>query len=296
MFLIVIDSYSKWLEVIPTSTANSKETIKIVRSIFATHGLPEQCVTDNGSPFTSIEFESFLQQNGIKQIRTSPYHPSSNGMAERMVQTFKNSMEKMKENKGDLSEKLQRWLFTYRITPQTTTGRTPSELLTGRKLASALDLLKPNVGRHVREHQSQMVKNSSKRHKKELEIGNKVYIRNFGQGSYWLKGVIVNRHGPLTWLVRMNEGNRIIQRHANHIRKCHDYENDGSGDDISMPENALEQPVIEPTESMRDIQPHLESNIDIPTDTMPSIPLIPSVSRSNNATIRKPPDYFKFTQ
>ena len=200
MFLIVIDSYSKWLEVIPTSTANSKETIKIVRSIFATHGLPEQCVTDNESPFTSIEFESFLQQNGIKQIRTSPYHPSSNGMAERMVQTFKNSMEKMKENKGDLSEKLQRWLFTYRITPQTTTGRTPSELLMGRKLASALDLLKPNVGRHVREHQSQMVKNSSKRHKKELEIGNKVYIRNFGQGSYWLKGVSVNRHGPLTWL------------------------------------------------------------------------------------------------
>ena len=103
-------------------------------------------------------------------------------MAERMVQTFKNSMEKMKENKGDLSEKLQRWLFTYRITPQTTTGRTPSELLMGRKLASALDLLKPNVCRHVREHQSQMVQNSSKRHKKELEIGNKVYIRNFGQG------------------------------------------------------------------------------------------------------------------
>ena len=106
---------------------------KIARSIFATHGLPEQCVTDNGSPFTSIEFESFLQKNGIKQIRTSPYHPSSNVMAERMVQTFKNSMQKIKENKGDLSEKLQRWLFTYCITPQTTTGRTPSELLMGRK-------------------------------------------------------------------------------------------------------------------------------------------------------------------
>ena len=138
-----------------------------------------------------------------------------------------------------------------------------------------------------------------------------------------MKGVIVNRHGPLTWLVRMNEGNRIIQRHADHIRKCYDDGNDGSGNDISMAENALEQPIIEPNESMRDIQPHIESNIDIPTDTMPSIPLIPSVSRSNNATpiiestdtnpdratqvevaviprrserIRKPPDYFKFTQ
>ena len=92
------------------------------------------------------------------------------------------------------------------------------------------------------------------------------------------------------------KGIGLFKGMPNHIRKCHDSENDGSGDDISMPENALEQPVIEPTESMRDIQPHLESNIDIPTDTMPSIPLIPSVSRSNNATIRKPPDYFKFTQ
>ena len=89
MFIIVIDSYSKWLEVIPTSTANSKETIKIVRSISATHGLPEQCETDNWSPFTSIEFESFLQKNGIKQIRPSPYHPSSNGMAERYISDYR---------------------------------------------------------------------------------------------------------------------------------------------------------------------------------------------------------------
>ena len=51
-----------------------------------------------------------------------------------------------------------------------------------------------------------------------------------------------------------------------------------------MAKNTLEQPIIEPNESMRDIQPHLESNINIPTDTMPSVPLIPSVSISNNAT------------
>ena len=80
MFLIIIDSHSKWLEVIPTSDAGSKETIKILRSVFATHDLPGQCVSDNGSAFMSIEFEEFLQLNGIKQIRTSPYHPASNGL------------------------------------------------------------------------------------------------------------------------------------------------------------------------------------------------------------------------
>ena len=55
MFLLLIDSHSKWLEVVPTSGAGSKETIKILRSVFATHGLPEQCVSDNNSAFTSIE-------------------------------------------------------------------------------------------------------------------------------------------------------------------------------------------------------------------------------------------------
>ena len=59
-----------------------------------------------------------------------------------------------------------------------------------------------------------------------------MYIRNFGQGSYWLKGVIVNRHGPLTWLVRMNDTNpdratqvevAVIPRRSERIRKPPDY-------------------------------------------------------------------------
>ena len=153
MFLVVIDSYSKWLEVIPVSGANSKETIQKLRMVFATHGVPEQCVTDNGSPFTSIDFEQFLPRNGIKQIRTSPYHPSSNGMAERMVQMFKSAMGKMGVNREHLPARLQRFLFTYRITPQTTTGRSPGELLMGRKMVSALDLIKPNLSRRMREKQ-----------------------------------------------------------------------------------------------------------------------------------------------
>lgn len=96
-------------------------------------------MTDNGSAFTSIEFENFLQMNGIKQVRTSPYHPASNGLAERAVQTFKKAMKKMVQDGGRLTEKLHRFLFNYRITPHTTTGKAPCELLMGRKLVSTFD-------------------------------------------------------------------------------------------------------------------------------------------------------------
>ena len=60
-----------------------------LRMLFAQFGLPETIVSDNGSCFVSNEFESFLQSYGIKHITTAPYHPSSNGLAERAVQVLK---------------------------------------------------------------------------------------------------------------------------------------------------------------------------------------------------------------
>ena len=69
------------------------------------------------------------------------------------------------------------------------------------------------------------VSGTPERHFKTLEVDTEVYVRNFGQGSYWVKGCVVNQHGPLTWLVKMEDG-RVIPRHADHIRICHRMSND----------------------------------------------------------------------
>ena len=68
-------------------------TISELRRLFSCYGLPEQLVSDNGPQFVSEEFRSFLKRNGVKHIRCAPYHPSSNGAAERFVQTFKRAMQ-----------------------------------------------------------------------------------------------------------------------------------------------------------------------------------------------------------
>ena len=60
-------------------------TIEELRTLFATHGIPEVLVTDNGTPFTSTEFSEFTRNNGIRHVRVSLYHASSNGLAERAV-------------------------------------------------------------------------------------------------------------------------------------------------------------------------------------------------------------------
>ncbi|XP_060094825.1 uncharacterized protein K02A2.6-like, partial [Heteronotia binoei] len=79
--LILVDSYSKWLEVVQVPSPSSQATITALRAIFATHGLPETIVTDNGTAFTSAVFQDFLARNLIRQIRSAPFHPATNGQA-----------------------------------------------------------------------------------------------------------------------------------------------------------------------------------------------------------------------
>ena len=116
MFLVVVDSHSKWLDVIPVANANTVTTIKELRKQFATHGIPNIIVSDNGTAFTSGEFSEFMVKNGIRHLKTAPYHPATNGLAERAVQTFKTAMKKSTNN-GEIDARLARFLFHYRTTP-----------------------------------------------------------------------------------------------------------------------------------------------------------------------------------
>ena len=89
MFLIVVDSHSKWFEVEIMPSITSEATIAKLRDIFARYGIPQQLVIDNGSQFTPEEFCKFMKANGIKHTLVALYHPRSNGQTERFVQTFK---------------------------------------------------------------------------------------------------------------------------------------------------------------------------------------------------------------
>ena len=81
MFLVVVDAYSKYLEIVPMSNATSTTTITALRHIFSNFGLPEHIVSDNGSQFTSEEFQEFLNDNNIQHTTTAPGHPVTNGLA-----------------------------------------------------------------------------------------------------------------------------------------------------------------------------------------------------------------------
>ena len=79
MFFLVIDAHSKWPEVsiMPSTTAG--QTINVLKEMFARFGIPQQLVSDNGPQFISDEFKQFMIANGVKHIKSSPYHPASKG-------------------------------------------------------------------------------------------------------------------------------------------------------------------------------------------------------------------------
>ncbi len=81
--LTLTDYYSKWPEVAFTASVETKQVTAFLNSVFSRHGNPTSIVSDNGPQFTSPEFAAFLKVKDIKHMRTSEYHPASNGAIER---------------------------------------------------------------------------------------------------------------------------------------------------------------------------------------------------------------------
>lgn len=216
MFLVIMDAHSKWMEIRMVKSATSSTTITALRSVFATHGIPELLVSDNGSVFTSAEFKDFVRYNGIRHTTSAPYHPATNRLAERAVQTFKSFLKKSPN--GTLEDRFSKFLFHYRITPHSTTGTAPAELLLGRQPRSRFDLIRPNLAQHVRSHQEQQKLHRGRSAKpRTFSIGDPVYVCDLPSKDDWLLGTVIRTTGPLSFEIELADG-RTVRRHCDHLR------------------------------------------------------------------------------
>ena len=215
-FLILIDAHSKWIEAVCVPSTSSNVVIEELRTVFAKFGLPETIVTDNGSGFVSQEFETFLTENGIKHVTSAPYHPASNGLAERAVQIVKRGLKKV--TAGSVNTRLSKLLLTYRMTPQSTTGISPAELLLGRRPRTRLDLLRPNTAERVEKKQmDQKARHDVRAKPRTFNEGDIVFAKNYGSGDRWLAGKVVKVAGPVSFHVKLQDG-RIRRYHQDQLR------------------------------------------------------------------------------
>lgn len=252
-YLLVIDYFSKYVDVQQMKSFHARALIDALKTCFARFGVPEIAICDNGPPFDSVEFRRFLKDWDIVYNPCSPYNPRSNGQAERAVQTIKASLIKSFEDGKDLSEAL----LDYRSTPINGL-KSPAELLMGRKLRTKVPTLSSNLmpqfncqdtRKVLRQRQTrQHVHGDAKsKHLEPLHLQQDVWYR---RSSSWCPGVIT-RVGPgaRSYTIRSREG-RYYRRNRFHIRPAFSLMPAPSAEDYDLRATTERQgSVIEETES-----------------------------------------------
>ncbi|KAK0131437.1 hypothetical protein N1851_033839 [Merluccius polli] len=127
-YLLVVDYFSRYIEIAQLSPTRSMDVNVHLKSIFARHGIPETFISDNGPQFSGHEMKTFATDYCFEHLTSSPKYPQSNGEAERAVQTLKKANDPYKA------------LLAYRATPLSN-GYSPAELLMGRRLRTTLPIL-----------------------------------------------------------------------------------------------------------------------------------------------------------
>ena len=215
-YLVIVDSHTKWPEIFKCKKPTATTTINVLKDLFARFGVPEKIVSDNGTQFTGSDFRNFCKSLTIEHVTTSPYHPRSNGQAERFVDTFKRAIKK---NSGmDTDEaSLQQFLSVYRITPNpnTVSGKSPAELMFSRKIRSVFDRLLP-VRKNTK-FVNNKYKNTETNSTRKFRRGEKVFFLVYRGGKeFWEDGVIEKRIGNVLYMVKCKKWEH--KRHVNQIR------------------------------------------------------------------------------
>ena len=161
-------------------------------------------------------------------IKCSAYHPSSNGRAERFVQTVKHGLIACHIERGDGLRKLDNFPFAYRLIPSTVTGKTPSELFLGRQIRSRLDVLKPHT--YIQPSDTLLRKRMMNYNKQmELRVKGRQPVRFFHEGDHvlvrnhigkrrWMPGVVGRNAAHRTNVVGRNVAHRtnVLGRNVAH--------------------------------------------------------------------------------
>ena len=224
-WLIVTDAYSKYPCIHQTSSTSTQATTTLLEEDFAHFGYPHTIVSDNATTFSSAEFQLWCHHRGIKHLTGAPYHPATNGAAERMVQSFKQSLKK---SKLPPRPALQEFLMQYRRTPLNT-GLSPSQLLNGRQLRTKIDALLPSPAHIAQEHQAREATKSQQKEQTAVQhvrtaydVGAPCYALYCGPHQTstprWVPATITRVHGTRTFTVKVHPRGPLWKRHLEQLQ------------------------------------------------------------------------------
>ncbi len=224
-YMVVVDEYSKWIEITYLRSTASSMVILELKKIFARWGIPQRITSDNGPQYASREFRIFAAEWGFKHVTSSPYYAQSNGAAENAVKQAKRIL---KQTDPHLA------LMEYRATPTTVTGYSPCQLLQGRVMPTTIPRIETKLTpRHP--EQADVRRNHDKAREKQafyfnrrhgahdldpLHPGETVRIRTPNESKWGSPARVVKQYGPAearSYVVDTGEGK--FRRNRRHLQR-----------------------------------------------------------------------------
>ena len=294
-WLVLVDAYSKYPCIHPTTSTSSKSTTAILEQEFAYFGYPHTLVTDNATTFMSQEFQAWCKQRGIVHLTGAPYHPATNGAAERLIQSFKQALRK---SSLPPKEALQEFLMQYRRIPFAS-GLSPSELLNGRRIRTKIDTLVPSIPHLLQGRQSRQSRQASKHSNTEdsevvskvehhFSLGDPCYALYFGprrdRDPRWVPAIVTKVHGTRSVNVRVIPRGPTWRRHLDQLRPR--YGSDEDDDPCEIPTSVLS------TETLPAGTDHASSSSSMNQRNNPRLPTGDEYGRHNlrrSARTKRPP-------
>jgi len=215
IYLLMIDYYSKWIEVRELINQTADCVIHEIISVFSSYGIPEIIRSDNGPCYRGEKFKKFAKDWCFKHNTSSPRYPQSNGMAERAVGTVKTLWYKSKDKECAL--------LAYRSTPLRS-GYSPGELFFGRSLRSKIGKAREKVidfqeyEEVCKKQEDLRIHKWNEKHRAkvlgELKVGQKVWVKS--PTDLGFEGVISKKDPqPESYWVKVGESN--LRRNRKHL-------------------------------------------------------------------------------
>ena len=190
--LVVEDFFSKWIEAFPLERTVAPSVAQCVLNGWITRfGCPYTILSDQGREFESKLFKSLNAMLQTKKLRTTTYHPRTDGMVERSNRTVIDILSKYCEGESDWDLKMPLALFAIRTSEHTTTGFSPFSLIYGREARIPWDIVygsAPNtlmpLEKWVAERKANMTKvfKLVQDHTKKRQMQQKKYFDNQRRG------------------------------------------------------------------------------------------------------------------
>lgn len=131
--LVIIDAFTKFVRLYPTNSTSTREVIACLDKYFSYYSRPRRVITDRGTCFRSLEFDSYLSRHNVVHIKVAVQSAQANGQVERVNSVLRAALSKLCEpiNHSDWSNLLTQVEYGMNNTIHGTTKQSPSQLLFG---------------------------------------------------------------------------------------------------------------------------------------------------------------------